>query len=155
MAADGGVPDPEELLARLSFDPETSVLTRRQAEVLVLREQGLRQTTIADILGTSRANVSSVESSARENVAKAEETVAFAAAMAAPVRVQVERGTDLYEVPTMIFDACDAAGVKVSRTAPEVLQLITEAASVAVDGRLVSDAFTVDVTPEGQLQVRL
>ena len=155
MAADGEVPDPDELLARLGFDPETSVLTRRQAEVLVLREQGLRQITIADILGTSRANVSSVESSARENVAKAEETVSFAAAMAAPVQVRVERGTDLYDVPSMIFDACDAAEVKVSRTAPEVLQLVTDAASVAVDGRLVSETFTVDVTPEGQLQVRL
>jgi len=155
MAADGEVPDPDELLARLGFNPETSVLTRRQAEVLVLREQGLRQTTLADILGTSRANVSSVESSARENVAKAEETVSFAAAMAAPVQVRVERGTDLYDVPSMIFDACDAAEVKVSRTAPEVLQLVTDAASVAVDGRLVSETFTVDVTPEGHLQVRL
>ncbi|MDR9411144.1 MAG: Tfx family DNA-binding protein [Haloquadratum sp.] len=155
MAADGEVPDPDELLARLGFDPEANVLTQRQAEVLVLREQGLRQTTIAEILGTSRANVSSVESSARENVAKAEATVAFAAAMAAPVQVQVERGTDLYEIPSMIFDACDAAEVKVSRTAPEVLQLVTDAANAAVDGRLVTDAFTVDVTPEGHLQVRL
>ena len=74
--------------------------------------------------------------------------------MAAPVQVRVERGTDLYEVPSMIFDACDAAEVKVSRTAPEVLQLVTEAASAAVDGRLVTDAFTVDVTPAGHLQVR-
>ena len=59
MAADGEVPDPDELLARFGFDPESHVLTQRQAEVLVLREQGLRQSTIAELLGTSRANVSS------------------------------------------------------------------------------------------------
>jgi Tfx family DNA-binding protein len=155
MSADVDVPDPDSLLRRLGFDPAANVLTRRQAEVLVLREQGLRQSTIAEILGTSRANVSSVESSARENIAKAEGTVSFAAAIAAPVQVQVERGTDLYEVPTMVFDACDAAEVKVSRTAPEVLHLVTDAASDAVDGRLVTDGFIIDVTPEGRLQIRV
>ena len=155
MGGDTEVPDPGSLLRRFGFEQAANVLTRRQAEVLVLREQGLRQSTIAEILGTSRANVSSVESSARENIAKAEATVSFAAAIAAPVQVQVDRGTDLYEVPTMVFDACDAAGVKVSRTAPEVLHLVTDAAGDAVDGRLVTDEFVIDVTPEGRLQIRV
>ena len=65
------VPDPDVLLEQAGFDAERSVLTRRQAEVLALRERGVRQASIADLLGTSRANVSSVESSARENVEKA------------------------------------------------------------------------------------
>ena len=59
--------DPEAVLTRVGFDPETNVLTRRQAEVLALRERGLKQADIADYLGTSRANVSSVEASARED----------------------------------------------------------------------------------------
>ena len=76
--------DPEELLSQAGFDADESVLTRRQAEVLALRERGVRQSVIADRLGTSRANVSSVEASARENVAKARETVSFAEARAGP-----------------------------------------------------------------------
>ena len=58
-----------------AMEPPTSVedtfLTERQAEVLALRTDGLTQREIADRLGTSVANVSGVESSARRNVAAA------------------------------------------------------------------------------------
>jgi len=110
-------------------DPETSVLTYRQAQVLALRERGVSQADIAEALGTSRANVSSIESSARENVSKARETVAFAEALRAPVRVRVPAGTDLYDVPQMVYDACDEAGVKVDHTAPDLMKVVGDAGS--------------------------
>jgi len=146
--------NPDPLLDRIGFDPETSVLTRRQAEVLALREQGHPQAEIADMLGTSRANVSSVEASARENVRKARETVAFAEALRAPVRLAVEQGTDLYDVPRMVYAACDDAGVKVNRTAPELMKLVSDEAGDAVQGREVQRSITVGVTREGTVRVR-
>jgi Tfx family DNA-binding protein len=146
--------DPEPLLERVGFDPETSVLTERQAEVLALREQGHAQADIADLLGTSRANVSSVEASARENVRKARETVAFAEALQAPVRLAVEQGTDLYDVPRMVYAACDEADVKVNRTAPELMKLVSDEAGDAVQGRKVQRSVTVGVTREGSVRVR-
>ena len=146
--------DVDELLDRAGFDPEDSVLTRRQAEVLALRERGVRQSVIADHLGTSRANVSSIEASARSNVAKAHETVAFAEALSAPVRVEVEAGTDLYDVPKLVFDACDEVGVKVSHTAPDLMKLVSDEAGEAVDGRQVRDRLFVGVTSEGRVRVR-
>src|SRR6056297_680046 len=129
--------DVDAALSEVGFDAEQSVLTRRQAEVLVLRERGIRQSKIASMLGTSRANVSSVESSARRNVEKARETVAFAEALAAPVQVSVEGGTDLYDVPKLVYDACDEAGVKANRTAPELMKAVSDAAGDAVRGREV------------------
>ena len=146
--------DVDELLDRAGFDPEDSVLTRRQAEVLALRERGVRQSVIADHLGTSRANVSSIEASARSNVSKAHETVAFAEALSAPVRVEVEAGTDLYDVPKLVFDACDEVGVKVSHTAPDLMKLVSDEAGKAVDGRQVRDRLFVGVTSEGRVRVR-
>ena len=148
------VPAPETLLEQAGFDAEQSVLTRRQAEVLALRERGIRQATIADLLGTSRANVSSVEASARENVKKARETVAFAEALSAPVRVTLEPGTDLYDVPKLVYDACDDAGVKVNHTAPELMKTVSDAAGDAVHGREVRDPLLVGVTSEGTVRVR-
>ena len=148
------LPDPDDLLGQVGFDAEASVLTRRQAEVLAFRERGISQADIAEKLGTSRANVSSVESSARENIEKARETVAFAEALSAPVRVTVEAGTDLYDVPNMVYSACDEAGVKVNRTAPEVMRLVGEAAGDAVHGREVRRDITVSVTGDGTVQVR-
>ena len=148
------LPDADAMLDRVGFDEETSVLTRRQAEVLALRERDVPQADIAESLGTSRANVSSIESSARENVAKARETVAFADALTAPVRLTIEAGEDLYEVPNRVYSACDDADVKVSRTAPELMKLIGDAAGDAVQGRAVQRDITVTVTNDGGVTVR-
>ncbi|RQG92136.1 Tfx family DNA-binding protein [Natrarchaeobius chitinivorans] len=144
----------EELLEEIGFDPATSVLTYRQAQVLALRERGISQAKIAEELGTSRANVSSVESSARENVEKARETVAFAEALRAPVRVRVPRGTDLYDVPELVYEACDEAGVKVDYTAPDLMKVVSDAAGAAVSGREVATPLIVGVTSEGMVRVR-
>jgi len=151
---DGEVPDADEVLASAGFDADESVLTRRQAEVLALRERGASQAAIADQLGTSRANISKVEASARENVAKARETVAFAEALQAPVRVEIESGADLYDVPDEVYAACDDANVKVSLSAPEVMKRVSDAAGSAVRGRGVHAPLLVSVTSDGDLQVR-
>ncbi|WP_181692117.1 Tfx family DNA-binding protein [Natronomonas sp. LN261] len=148
------LPDADELLERAGFDAETNVLTRRQAEVLALRERDVPQAEIADSLGTSRANVSSIESSARENISKANETVAFADALTAPVRLTIAEGSDLYDVPNRVYSACDDADVKVSRTAPELMKLIGDAAGDAVQGRAVQRDITVTVTNDGRVTVR-
>jgi Tfx family DNA-binding protein len=148
------LPDADELLDRAGFEAADSVLTRRQAEVLALREQGVAQADIAESLGTSRANVSSVEASARDNVAKARETVAFAEALSAPVQLTVQAGTDLYDVPNMVYSACDDAGVKVNRTAPELMKLVGDDAGDAVHGREVRRDITVSVTSDGTVRVR-
>ncbi len=144
----------DELLEEIGFDPDSSVLTYRQAQVLALRERGISQADIAAELGTSRANVSSVESSARENLQKARETVAFAEALRAPVRVRVPAGTDLYEVPELVYEACDEKGVKVDHTAPDLMKVVSDAAGSAVSGREVSVALLVGVTSEGLVRVR-
>jgi len=143
-----------DLLERAGFDADESVLTDRQAEVLALRERGLRQSDIADRLGTSRANVSSVEASARDNVERARETVAFAEALSAPVRVEIGEGTDLYDAPKRVYDACDEAGVKVNQTAPELMKAIGDRAGDAVHGREVRSRLFVTVDADGQIRVR-
>ncbi|QKG92772.1 Tfx family DNA-binding protein [Halorubrum sp. SS5] len=159
MVADEGRPDPadvdaDSILERAGFDADESVLTRRQAEVLALRERGLRQSDIADRLGTSRANVSSVEASARDNVERARETVAFAEALSAPVRVEIDAGTDLYDAPKRVYDACDEAGVKVNQTAPELMKAIGDRAGDAVRGREVRHRIFVTVAADGRIRVR-
>ncbi|OIB58404.1 Tfx family DNA-binding protein [Natrialba sp. SSL1] len=148
------IDDADELLAEIGFEAETSILTDRQAQVLALRERGISQADIAAALGTSRANVSSIEASARENVEKARETVAFAEALRAPVRVRVPTGTDLYDVPTLVYDACDDAGVKVDHTAPDLMKVVSDAAGAAVTGREVSSPLVIGVTSEGVVRVR-
>ena len=148
------IEDAEAILEDIGFDPETSVLTYRQAQVLALRERDVSQAAIAKALGTSRANVSSVEGSARNNLERARETVAFAEALRAPVRVTVEEGTDLYDVPEAVYTACDEAGVKVEYSAPDLMKIVSDAAGDAVSGRQVSRRLVVGVTSDGAVTVR-
>lgn len=148
------LPDVDELLERAGFDAEENVLTRRQAEVLALRERDIPQADIADHLGTSRANVSSVEASARRNVSKATETVEFAEALAAPVTLTVDAQTDLYDVPDRVYSECDDSDVKVAKTAPELMKLISDEAGDAVLGREVRREITVSVSADGTVRVR-
>ncbi|MFC4986382.1 Tfx family DNA-binding protein [Saliphagus infecundisoli] len=144
---DGG-----DLLA--GFDPAEHVLTARQAQVLALRAEGYSQAEVADRIGTSRANVASIEGSARDNVAKARETVTFAETLAAPVRVTVPSGTDLYDVPDRVYDACDEADLTVAHAAPELLKLIHDAAGGAVADREVRTPIVVGVGEDGSVRVR-
>lgn len=146
--------DVDAVLAETGFDPGANVLTRRQAEVYVLRERGYRQTDVAEILGTSRANVASVEASARENVRKARETVAFADALSSPVSVEIDPGTDLYDVPRRVFGAADEAELKVTYTAPELMATISDAAGDAIRERTVREPLVVGVARDGDVRVR-
>jgi Tfx family DNA-binding protein len=146
--------DVDALLSALGFDEEASVLTRRQAEVLALRERGASQAEIADMLGTSRANVSGVESAARDNVERARETIAVAAALAAPVQVSIEAGTDIYDIPEAVYDACDEAGVKVAHSGADLLGVVSDAVPGTVEDRTVVAPITVSVGTDGEVHVR-
>jgi len=155
-----GTPPDEEIdvariLAETGFDPAESVLTRRQAEVYVLRERGYRQADVAEALGTSRANVASVEASARENIRKARNTVAFADVLAAPIRIEIDAGADIYDVPRRVFATCDDAGIEVNYTGPELMERVNEDASDAVQGRQVVRSIAIAVSAEGEISVTL
>lgn len=141
-------------LAEVDFDAEESVLTRRQAEVLVLRERGHKQSSIAERLGTSRANVSSIEASARGNVEKARETVRFAELISPPVHVEIPSGTDLYSVPEIVFEACDDVDVKVSHSAPELMEMVRDAAGNAIEDHRVPTRLFVNVTADGTVWIK-
>jgi Tfx family DNA-binding protein len=144
----------DELLDRAGFDAETSVLTRRQAEVLALRERDFTQAEIAEHLGTSRANVAGIEASARENVKNARATVELVDALRAPVQLTIEPGTDVYEIPDRIYQAADAADLKVSLSAVDVIERLTESARAALDRRELAAPVRVTVSAGGEIRIR-
>lgn len=147
-------PEAERLLRAAGFDPEHSVLTRRQAEVLALREHGVPQAEIADRLGTSRANVAGIEASARENVEKARETLSFIEAVQAPVRVEIPAGTEVFDVPDQVYAEADASGIKVTHSATQLVQVLSQSVSGAMDGRELTRPIIVSVGTDGSLQIR-
>lgn len=153
-ATDRPIERARRLLETVGFDPAENVLTQRQAEVLALRERDLTQQAIAEALGTSRANVSSIEATARENVENATRTVAIAEAIRSPVRVRIDPGVALIDVPERVYAAADETDTKVAATAPELLKRVTQAADRAIaDGTVVEPLF-IGVAADGSVTVR-
>ena len=146
--------DVDALLGRIGFDPDESVLTRRQATVLALRERGVQQSAIAERLGTSRANVANHEANARENVRKARETVSFAESLRAPIRVTFEAGTDIYDVPDAVYRAADEEDVVVEHAAPDLMKRVVDAMGDAIRDRALTADVIVSVSREGTVTVR-
>lgn len=146
--------DLQTVLETAGYDPDQSVLTQRQAEVLALRKRGASQSAIAERLGTSRANVAGIEASARENVRRARQTVAFVAALEAPVQVTIEPGTDVYDIPDRIYRAADAADVKVGLSAVGVIERLTTTARDALDNRRLTRPVHATVSAEGAVSFR-
>jgi len=109
---------------RLEMDAEGSsysFLTKRQLEVLQMRHQGLSQQDVADRLGTTRSNISILEKRAHQNIARAQRTVQQWMMIRAPISLFVKGGTDVFDIPRMIFAAADEMGIRLHVTSMDIL----------------------------------
>ncbi|MDD1762625.1 MAG: Tfx family DNA-binding protein [Methanothrix sp.] len=114
-----------------SKDPEEenkSLLTESQVQVLKLRSQGRTQQEVADLMGTTRANVSKLERRGHKNIMMARQTIQDWMKVKAPVSMRIPAGTDVLSVPAMVFRAADLEGIHLPVNSIDVLvQLKTEA----------------------------
>ena len=97
-----------------------TLLTDRQMEVLRLRKQGQTQQMIADKLGTSKANICTIEKSANENIRRARETLEFLYTLDASELCILESGTDLMAAPKQIYSAAGSLHIKIKPPPPTV-----------------------------------
>lgn len=130
-----------------------SLLTSRQATVLKLRRQGLSQQEVAEVLGTTRSNVSILEKRGIQNVARARSTLREWTMIQAPVSIRVPAGTDLFEVPAQVFAEADRAGIKLDVGSVDVVVQIREKAPEALKKRVVVRDLEVAVTEDGVVLV--
>lgn len=131
-----------------------SHLTDRQAEVLRLRKKGLSQQEVAEILGTTRSNVSILEKRALQNVSRARATLRDWTMIQAPVSLEIPAGTDLFEVPALVFSEADRSGIKLGIGSIDVVVQIKSKAPEALKKRVIVRDIVVAVTEEGLLLVR-
>lgn len=132
---------------------DETFLTERQVEVLTLRSDGLTQREIAERLGTSVANVSSVENAGRRNVESAKRTLVLAGLLRAPTRVSAEAGTDLRDLLDRIYDRADEAGTRVSYTEPELSTHLQAQLGPHLDGRELRRDVEIGISDDGDVDV--
>lgn len=132
-------------------DVSGTFLTERQAEVMQLRQQGLTQREIADRLGTSVANVSAVEKSARTNIDRAQRTVSLAQLLQAAGHFAVGEGTDLRDIVDQVYEHGNRAGVKVSYSDRELTSFLRSHLDDCLEGNRLEAATQIGITADGDV----
>jgi Tfx family DNA-binding protein len=115
---------------------------------------GRSQQEVADSLGTTRSNISIMEKRAHQNIARAERTLQQLMTLRAPISLQARAGTDVFELPKMIFAAADEKQMLLPITSLDiVVQLRRKAPRLFKKRSLERDAW-IFVTEEGEVLVK-
>ncbi|BAA29854.1 167aa long hypothetical protein [Pyrococcus horikoshii OT3] len=131
--------------------PMKTFLTEQQIKVLVLRAKGLKQSEIAKILKTTRANVSILEKRALEKIEKAKNTLLLWEQINSKVNVNVKAGEDIFSVPEKLFKKADEAGVKVPYSTAEIIAFLVEHAPI--ENRLAKRDFVIFLDSKNRLRI--
>ncbi len=134
-------------------EDEESFLTERQLKVLQLRSHGQSQQEIADILGTTRSNISILEKRAHENIQKAEHTLEQWMMIRAPISLKVSSGTDVFDIPDGIFKAADQKSIQLPVTSLDIITQLRLKAPQLFKKRAVPKDIDIYITSEGELLI--
>ena len=126
-------------------------LTEQQIRILRLRAKGLKQSEIAEILGTSRANISILEKRALEKIEKAKNTLLLWEQINSKVAIEVKKGEDIFMVPDRLFKKADEVGVKVPYTTAEVIAFLVD--NAPIEDRIAMNDFVLFLDTQDKLRV--
>ena len=131
-----------------------SFLTKQQVEVLRLRIEGKTQAEIAELIGTSRANVSLLEGRAKDNIERARETLGVWEELSAPVKRRFSEGTDILDVPKEVFNATDEKKIKIKSDMLSLLARLKAECSGKLNNRILREELWVLVSADGEVSFR-
>lgn len=134
-------------------DALDSLLTQRQQRVLQLRLQGCSQQEVADLLGTTRSNISILEKRAHQNIARAERTLQQWMMIKAPISLKAKAGTDIFDLPKMIFEAADQRSMRLPVTSLDIIVQLRRKAPRLFQKRDLQQDAEIFVTKEGEILV--
>lgn len=129
------------------------LLTEEQLKVLGFRLDGLKQEKIAGKLGTTRQNVSLIERRARGNLEKAEATLKAYRRLRTAATVELKSNTHLVDVPRLLVDAADDAGVKITIDFALVYKELRDEAGDSISGTRLVKPILLHILRDGKIDV--
>jgi Tfx family DNA-binding protein len=132
----------------------STFLTERQIKVLLLRHKGCSQQEVAEILGTTRSNISILEKRAHQNIAKARNTLNRWMTIQAPISLKVLKGIDVFDIPAMIFAAADKRSIQLPATSLDIIDRLRKEAPQLFKKRALLQDIEIYVTEEGELIIQ-
>lgn len=122
-------------------------------EVLKYRAKGMSLAEIADILGTTRQNVSAILRAALKKLELAEETVKFYRTLSARLIVKAEKGEDLDDVIGRVYSKADELKIHVKYDGPSLAVRLRALSEGKIVARKVLAPLEIGVTKEGDVFV--
>lgn len=109
---------------------------------------------IASEMGMSRASVSMIEGRARRQVIRARQTVQFFDQVQRQHEVNVLSGTRLQQIPMVVLQEADRAGIHLQSNMVEILRQVKKSKPdlVGSDGRLIQD-LVIQFNDRGKLSI--
>jgi len=96
---------------------------------------------IANEMGMSRASVSMIEGRARRQISRARQTIQYFDQVQRQHEVKIASGTRLQQVPMVVLQEADKAGIHLQSNMVEILRLVkkSKANLVGSNGRLMEN----------------
>jgi Tfx family DNA-binding protein len=133
---------------------DDTFLTERQIKVLLLRHKGCSQQEVADILGTTRSNISILEKRANQNIDRARNTLHRWMTIQAPISLRVPKGTDVFDIPAMIFASADEKSIQLPVTSLDIIDRLRKEAPQLFKKRALLHDIEIYATEEGELIIQ-
>jgi Tfx family DNA-binding protein len=130
---------------------KAGTLTDRQKEVLRYRRAGYTQQQIADIVHTTKANVSLIEKAANENIERAYETLEFMNTLDAIHLCTLEKGNDLIKAAECVLDKGTEYGVPIKYELLELCNKVRDKVPDSIRGRLLRADIEVYLRDDGEI----
>ncbi|HIQ03874.1 MAG TPA: Tfx family DNA-binding protein [Desulfurococcales archaeon] len=129
------------------------LLTELQYKVLKLRLQGLTQSEVAKILGTTRENVSILEKRAWENIELAKITLNIYKELTAKAKIIIPPNTHLVDIPRIVIGEADKVKVKLKANFTRIYDEIRFKARECIKGTHVIKPIMILILSDGDIEV--
>ena len=130
---------------------KAGTLTDRQKEVLRYRRAGYTQQEIADIVCTTKANVSLIEKAANENIQRSYETLEFMNTLDAIHLCTLEKGNDLVKAVEMAVGKGDEHGIPIKYELLDICNKVKQKFPDSIRGRLLRTDVEVYLRDDGEI----
>jgi Tfx family DNA-binding protein len=133
---------------------EMGFLTKKQFEILCLRERGFLQREIASELHMSRSSVSMIEARARKQVSRARQTLKIVESVGRQSRhiVRIERGTRLQKIPVLVLQEADKSQIHLRSNMVDILRMVKKLKGHCLSGGRTTSRISFIFNERGRLE---
>ncbi len=137
----------------MSKERKYGLLTEKQYKVLKLRTEGKTQKEIAEIMGTTRENISIIEKNALRKIKLAEETLKTYKDLTKAGEITIEPGTHLVTIPQKLIQLADEKKIKLKGNFTTIYDHIRINAPENIEGTKIIKPIKITIYKDGTYQI--